>query len=174
MLKEISREWSRKHNREAEMKDLNWYRKRKITSCICIAYKCIIYFEYWAIAISGIYYYKTSFDIADPKFYYGCLAAMYIGSVFSNFLCGRIMDKTRDLRAIVLTMSVFNIVGNITYTLTWSPWLPSIGRLLCGSSIGMITAIAGSTFTFSHFNNFWDGSPHSRRMNNMPLVVLVN
>eukprot|EP00111_Clytia_hemisphaerica_P020359 TCONS_00059973-protein len=112
---------------------MDWYQKRKITVNIAIAYKCFIYFEYWSIAISGIYYYRDSFNVPNPKFYYGCsVAVIFISGVISSFVCGRLMDKTRNMRGLVLNLVLFNIVGNILYTMTWSPWLPVIGRFVCG------------------------------------------
>ena len=126
------------------MMKLNWYQKRRISSIIGIAYRCLYYFEDGAIAISAIYYYQNSFNVSNPKFYYGCsLASIYVSAVVSNFLCGRLMDKTRALRRIILTLGLFNILGNLTYTLTWSPWYPVLGRFICGFTTGITSVLAG-------------------------------
>ena len=120
--------------------------KRKLTVSIGIIYQCLYYFEYSSTAISAIYYYKNSFNISDPKFYYACsMASIFISAVISNYMCGRIMDKTRDLRRIVLTLSSVNIIGNLTYTLTLSPWLSVFGRFVCGIGTGIGAAITGIT-----------------------------
>ena len=123
---------------------LDWKTKRKITTTLCIALQCLYTFEYTATAISAIYYYQNSFEVADPKFFYGCsVAAIYASAVMSSFICGRWMDRTRDLRRIVLTLLLFNIVGNLIYTLNWSQWIPVLGRFLCGINAAASTAATG-------------------------------
>ena len=126
---------------------LDWYQKRKVASIIGISYKCLVYFEYGATALSAIYYYKNSFNVTNPRFYYSfSLCAMYVSAVFSNLLCARLMDKTRNLRTIVLTLGLLNIIGNLTYTLTLSPLVPVVGRFLCGFTTGISTVMAGNHF----------------------------
>ena len=123
---------------------LTWYQKRKITTIIGIGFRCTYSFEYASNAISAIYYYRNSFQTDNPKFYYGCsMAAIFASAVISSRLCGWLMDKTRNLRRIVLTLVLFNIVGNLLYTLTWSPWLPVLGRLVCGVGAGIGTVVSG-------------------------------
>ena len=123
---------------------MDWYQKRKITVSIAIAYKCFLYFEYWSIAISGIYYYKNTFKISNPKFYYGCsVGVIFLSGIISSYICGQIMDRARNLRRLISTLVLFSILGNLTYTMTWSPWLPVLGRSICGFSIGIMTVTAG-------------------------------
>ncbi|XP_066935298.1 uncharacterized protein [Clytia hemisphaerica] len=123
---------------------LTWKLKRKLTVSIGIIYQCLYCFEYSSTAISALYYYKNSFNVENPKFYYGCsMAAIFLSAIISNYICGRVMDKTRDLRKVVLNLSLCNILGNLTYTLTWSPWLPVLGRFVCGIATGIGAAVTG-------------------------------
>ena len=131
------------------MKDIaeikrSWYQKRRFTTIFGIAQQCLFYFEYSAIAISGLYYYQSSFGISHSNFFYGCLmAALFFSSIFSVYICGRIMDRTRELRKIVMLLHACNIAGNLIYTTTFSPWCPVIGRLICGISIGAQVIFSG-------------------------------
>ena len=141
-----------------ELKDLEetkatWYRKRKWTTGIGIALKCLSFFEYGSISISGLYYYEYSFNVSNPKFFYGSLmSSIFVSSIISTYFCGRYMDKTRDLRKIVIFILICNIIGNLVFTMTYSPWLPILGRFICGISISAETAVSGETILTSIFN----------------------
>ena len=122
-----------------------WYHQRKLATIFGVVQQCMFYFEYLAIAISGLYYYQTSFNVTNSNFYYGCLmSALFFSSIFSVYFCGKIMDKTRNLRGIVMVLHTCNIAGNLIYTSTLSPWCPIIGRLICGISIGAIVVFSGN------------------------------
>ena len=85
-----------------------------------------------------------SLQAEDPKFYYSLsMGAMYISIFISVITCARYMDKTRNLRRIALTTITFSIVGNLTYTITFSPYLPIFGRFLCGINDGVRICAAG-------------------------------
>ena len=127
----------------AELKK-SWYRKRKLTTAIGIAQQCLIYFEYASVTISALYYYKNSFNVSNSNFYYGCtMAAIFVSGVISVKICGKHMDKTRDLRKIVMLLLICNIAGNLIYTTTFSPWCPIVGRLVCGLSTGGQVVFSG-------------------------------
>ena len=121
-----------------------WYRKRKITSAIGIAIQCLIFFEYASITISALYYYKDSFNVNNPNFYYGCvMSVIFVSGVISVRFCGRLMDRTRNLRQIAMSLMACNIAGNVIYTMTFSPWCPIFGRFVCGVSVGAEVIFSG-------------------------------
>ncbi|XP_066933275.1 uncharacterized protein [Clytia hemisphaerica] len=122
----------------------NWFKRRRILAWFTLLMQCLIYFEYSAVSISALYYYKDDLKVQNPKFYYSLsMGAMYISIFISVITCARYMDKTRNLRRIALTTIVFSIVGNLTYTITISPYLPIIGRFLCGINDGVRICAAG-------------------------------
>ena len=77
----------------------SWYRKRRNTTIIIFLDKCLYAFEYSAISISALYYYKFTIKADNPQLYYSiAMAALYIVSIFSAFFAGRYIDRTRKCR----------------------------------------------------------------------------
>ena len=121
-----------------------WYRKRQIVTYFGCVQLCVLYFEYSVVSITALYYYKETFKLENPNFYFGLSMAVLCASrVVSVFFCGPYMDRTRDLRKIVFVTTFFNTIGNLMYTMTYSKWLPIIGRFLCGISDGVRTSTSG-------------------------------
>ena len=139
---------SEKHETLDEIKR-KWFRERKWTTAIGIAIKCLTFFEYFSISISGLYYYENSFNVSNPKFFYGCvMASIFVSGVISTYICGRYMDKTRDLRKIIIYLLICNIIGNLMFTMTYSPWLPVVGRFVCGISACSQVVFTGKKYFF--------------------------
>ena len=137
-----------KAEEKEEMKK-SWYRKRQIFTYFGIIVNFVNYFEYSAVSITALYYYKETFKLQNPNFYYGFgFSCMCLSSLLSVFICGFLMDRTRDLRKIVPTATLFCAFGNLMYTMTFSKWLPVIGRLLCGTFDGITISIAGDLNTY--------------------------
>ena len=121
-----------------------WYAKRRMFTVIYTVQQCLLYFEYSAVSISALYYYKETFKVSNPNFFYGInMASLYLTAVIFVNLCGRFTDRTRDIRRVAFVTIAFSAAGNLIYTMTYSKWLPIIGRLLCGSGDGFRTAMAG-------------------------------
>lgn len=127
----------------AELKN-TWLRKRKITTTIGISLRCLSFFEYTSVAISALYYYKNLYHTTNPNFFYGCtMSVIYVSGVISANISAKYMDRTRNLRSIVICLLSCNIVGNLIYTSTFSPWCPVIGRFVCGFSAGTSVCFSG-------------------------------
>ena len=121
-----------------------WYAKRRMFTVIYTVQQCLIYFEYTAISISALYYYKETYRVSNPSFFYGIsMASLYPATIIFVKLCGRFTDRTRDIRRVAFVTIAFSAAGNLIYTMTYSKWLPIFGRLLCGSGDGFRTAMAG-------------------------------
>ena len=121
-----------------------WYAKRRMFTVICTVQQCLIYFENSVVSISALYYYKDTFKVSNPSFFYGIsMASLNFASIIFVNLCGRFTDRTREVRRVAFFTLAFSAVGNLIYTMTYSKWLPIIGRLLCGSGDGLRTAMAG-------------------------------
>ena len=62
-----------------------WLKKRRTTTGIAIALQSLYAFEYAATEISAIYYYQDSFNVKNPRFYYGCsMAAIFVSAVITS------------------------------------------------------------------------------------------
>ena len=123
---------------EEEELRISWYRKRQILTFFGIIQNCVLYFEYSVVSITAVYYYKETFKLPNPNFYYGLgFASMCLSSLLSVLICGPLMDRTRDLRKIVTIATFFSALGSLMYTMTYSKWLPVVGRFLCGTLDGI-------------------------------------
>ena len=40
-----------------------WFKKRRILACFTLLMQCLIYFEYSAVSISALYYYKEDLQV---------------------------------------------------------------------------------------------------------------
>ena len=78
-------------------------------------------------------YIKEMVNTSSPKFFYGAVSVAYLlSSAFLTPVIGRVVDRTRVVRVTFLVCNSFLIVGNILYSLHFSPWLLVAGRFLSG------------------------------------------
>ena len=124
-----------------------WYRKRWWTTALAIAQTSMVYFQYSAFQISGLYYFQNEFTVENPKLFYSVSMGIFsLSALVSVIACGRYMDRTGDLRTIFMSTLLLNSLGNLMYTWTISPYFPLIGRFLAGFTIGIQTAVPGKCF----------------------------
>ena len=122
----------------------DWYKKRKNNMIIIYINTCIFVFEFSAITISALYYYKDTLKVSNPQLYYSLtLGSIYILVPVSSVIIGKYTDITRDVRKTALSVSYFNIVGNLFYVFPLFNWFPIIGRMLCGIPDGVKSAFVG-------------------------------
>ena len=122
----------------------DWYIKRKKNLMVTYISECLYMFEYSAILISALYYYKDTIKVENPKLYYSLtLGAAYLLTPFSSVIVGKYTDRTRNIRKVALILSFFNIVGNLFYVFPLFNWLPIFGRMLCGVPDGVRPAFLG-------------------------------
>ena len=65
------------------------------------------------------------------------MGAMYASTFISVVMSAPYMDRSRNLRRITLATIVFSVIGNLTYTLSFSPYMPIFGRLLSSVKDGV-------------------------------------
>uniref|UniRef100_A0A7M6DN15 Uncharacterized protein n=1 Tax=Clytia hemisphaerica TaxID=252671 RepID=A0A7M6DN15_9CNID len=122
----------------------NWYRKRKYNFIILVILEGLFSFEYSAISISALYYFQDILKVSNPKLYYSLsMAALQFASMISSTLIGKLVDRYRNLRIVVLYISNFNVIGNLLYIFPYLNWFPILGRLLCGIADGTRPAYQG-------------------------------
>ena len=121
-----------------------WYRKRTWTTILATTQCAMLFFEYAAFQLSGLYYWERQFTVANPKFLYSIsMGIIFISGVLSVPACGQYMDRTGDLRSLMIVTMTLNALGNLMYTFTISPYLPLIGRFMAGVNLGIQTAASG-------------------------------
>jgi len=121
-----------------------WKRKRQITTIIYYLQAFMLGIEYTSASVSGLYYFKNDIPSSNPKLFYGIsMAALYVSAIIASPMLGKIMDQTRQLRAIILTIIMLNVLGNFIYTISLSPLFPILGRLLSGVADACIPVMSG-------------------------------
>ena len=121
-----------------------WQKKRKwmfINMCIGgIAYglSLNIYFP------TEYYYLKNTVKIEDPSLIFGLAqAALFLSGAVSSIIGSYYVDLTNNYREICLLEDVLNIIGNIMYSLYYSPYLILFGQILIGTTAARMTSSVG-------------------------------
>ena len=91
------------------------------------------------------YFYLTdTVKVKDPDLYFGLSKAfLYLSGAKSSIIGSYYVDYTKNIREICLLEDLLNIVGNIMYSLYFSPYLILFGQLLIGTSSAGITSSIG-------------------------------
>ena len=121
-----------------------WRKRRKwmfINQCIgALAYglSLNIYFP------TEYYYLKNTVKVENPDLYFGLAqASLFLSGVTCSIIGSYYCDYTKNIREICLFEDVLNIVGNIMYTLYYSPYLILFGQLLIGTTSARMTSSVG-------------------------------
>ena len=129
-------------NKDVNMEE--WQRKRKwifINLCIgALAYglSLNIYFP------TEYYYLKYTVKVENPDLYFGLAqASLFLSGVVCSIIGSYYADYTKNIREICLFEDVLNVIGNIMYTLYYSPYLIFFGQLLIGTTSARMTSTVG-------------------------------
>ena len=121
-----------------------WKKKRQVTTVLAMVQACLVGLEYTSVNISALYYLNNILHVQNARVYYGLtVGAMSTSGVISGVALGKYMDKMRNARRIVLSTAVLAILGNLLYSLPFSPWLLVVGRFLCGFSDATFSVMTG-------------------------------
>ena len=104
-----------------------------------------------AITVTLLYYLVENFDISFNQarmFFSICEFFNGVGEIISGACIGRYVDKTRNLRFVVLVTLWATIVGNMLYALPFHLSFIFIGRFLCGLNEVFQVALCGKPFFF--------------------------
>ena len=121
-----------------------WQRKRKwmfLNFCVG-AYA-------FGLSINGYYpteyyYLKDTVGVANPELYFGLSSSMlYLSGAVSSIVGSCYVDYSKNVRLICLTEDLLNIIGNVMYSLYYSPYLILFGQLLIGTTSARMTASIG-------------------------------
>ena len=90
------------------------------------------------------YYLKNTVKVENPDFYFGLSqAALFLSGTIFSIIGSYYADYTKNIRGICLFEDVLNIIGNIMYSLHYSPYLILFGQLLVGTTAARLTSSVG-------------------------------
>ena len=113
----------------------NWCEKRQRL----FIYWCFAHFIHGmvhSIRYSSQYlYFKDVMQVSNPDFLYG-LSVSFIGAtgVIFPLLISPYIDKTRNIKQAVICVNILGLIGNLLYSLPFTPALPLIGQLFAGTT----------------------------------------
>lgn len=115
-------------------KDPVFLRKRKAT-LICFFIRMFLLGAEYAIILPSIWLYLKRFNV--ETWYLGIVVAIYpTAAVVSLPIVGRVFDKTKRTKELILVLNMFEIIGNVIYAIPYSKWFIFIGRCLAGLGDG--------------------------------------
>ena len=122
----------------------HWRRKRKlmfINMCIGgLAYGLSLntYFS------TEYYYLKNTVKVEHPRLIFGLSqAALFLSGAFSSIIGSYYVDLTKNFREICLLEDTLNVIGNIMYSLYYSPYLILFGQILIGTTSARMVSSVG-------------------------------
>ena len=129
---------------DASMMTITWQKKRKwmfINNCFgAIAYGLSLN----AYLPTEYLYLKETVKVEKPELYFGLSHFMlYFSGAISGIIASIYADYTKNIREICLFENVLNIIGNLMYSLYYSPYLILFGQLLIGSTAARMTSVTG-------------------------------
>ena len=116
----------------------NWTLANACLAAFSFGLSVTIYFP------TEFYYFRDTMKVSNPDFFYGLGWAFLCGSgVISSLMGSYYVDKTKNIREILLWTSFVNVIGNITYLLYFSPYIVLFGQLLVGTAAVRMVAVVG-------------------------------
>ena len=115
-------------------KDLTeWKKKRESTYRVFCILAIFLGAEYSMIVPSLWFYLKDVVKTDHIKIYYGtAFAIYYIASIFSGLTISVYVDRTRNLKPVMLTLIAFEIIGSCMYAIYLSVYFPVVARFIQG------------------------------------------
>ena len=110
-----------------------WKKKRRNTILACVVVGVIRGIDY-SITFATLYLYLTTIIKATkPELFYGIITAAYsCSSAMFGVISGRLLDKYRRATIYTNITIITQVVGNIFYVISFSPFFPLFGRFLAG------------------------------------------
>ncbi|XP_065651384.1 uncharacterized protein LOC105843519 isoform X4 [Hydra vulgaris] len=120
-----------------------WIFKRKLTIIAFSIQSIILGMEYSLTFLTLWLYIKEMINTSYPKFYYTLVSISYLfSSAIITPIIGRIVDKTRLVCLTFVICNLFLVVGNVLYSMHFSPWFLVAGRFLSGCA-GLRSVMCG-------------------------------
>ena len=119
-----------------------WLLKRRYSTFVFSLQSLVLGMEYSLTFLTLWLYIKEMVATDNPKLYYAIVSISYlVSSTAFTPVIGRIVDRTRHIRATFLFCNALLLIGNVVYSVYFSPWLLVSGRFLSGCGAGLKSVI---------------------------------
>ena len=124
-----------------------WLRKRTVTTRVYAAQMVLLGIEYSVVYITLWVYIKTLVNTNNPKMIYSLASAAYlVSSILASFPIGKWVDRTRETKSVLIIGNGIIIVGNLMYSLPFSPYFLIFGRFIAGVGNSLRSVMVGEVF----------------------------
>ena len=121
-----------------------WLKRRRRTVVVFTMETILIGMDFSLTMLTMLLYIKELVKPKSPLSIYSlALTAYLLGSLIGPGILGRIVDRHRNIRKTFFICNTLVIIGNLIYTLHYSPWLIIAGRMLAGMAGPLRPVISG-------------------------------
>ena len=90
------------------------------------------------------HYLKNTVKVENPRLLFGLSqAALFLSGAFLSIIGSYYVDLTKNFREICLLEGTLNVIGNIMYSLYYSPYLIISGQILIGTTSARMVSSVG-------------------------------
>ncbi|XP_057306561.1 uncharacterized protein LOC130644822 [Hydractinia symbiolongicarpus] len=132
-------------------KDIKRWEKKRQRTFIAFIFQAIgLGMEYSLTFITLWLYLEDTLKASHLKLFYSLISAAYLtAQVVSSIVIGQIVDKHRNVSSMFLFGNTLIVIGNVIYTIPYSPWNLFAGRLISGGG-GCLRSIMTSELARSY------------------------
>ena len=118
---------------EIEADRSRWLKRRKRTTYVFYAESLLLGIEY-SLTFTYLYLYlKDVLHTEKVILFYSAISTVFLLSmVVASLVLGRLFDKFRNLRQMLIFGNTMIFIGNLLYCIPLSPWFLFVGRLVAG------------------------------------------
>ena len=127
----------------------SWKKKRSRTRIIANILIFLYGVEDQSLKITMIFYFSQNFNMThlEATFFYSIADTVFaVSNLISGAVFGRYIDKTRNLRFVILLNLVVLVLGNLMYSIPLAIWFVLLGRFLSGINESLQTAVCGNSY----------------------------
>ena len=104
-------------------------------------------------------YLSTLVQPENKRVWYGLIScSYYVMDIISSLVLGQYVDRTRNIRLVILCCVGFIIAGNLIYVIHFSPYCLLLGRIISGIGAGWRPCAIGET------SRMYDREERSKRL----------
>ena len=96
------------------------------------------------IILPTLWFYLKEVNSPFPSIFYGIIFGLsMVVLLLSSIMAGWFADKTREIKIILLSINTLAILGNVIYSIGYSPYVIMAGRVFSVQSLNAYAVIAG-------------------------------
>ena len=124
-----------------------WKKKRNLTTIAFTTQSLLLGMEYSITFLTLWLYLKALVSEENANLFYGLVSASYLlMAVVCSLALSAVVDRYRCIKKTFIGMNILLIIGNIVYSLPFSPYLLITGRLISGCG-GLLRSVIASELT---------------------------